>query len=239
MLTRRVKSAFLLFFEWLATIYLFTRYWLIGRSYTSFYARMMDMRVRRHRQWGLNLEKGFQLAYLKAHGLTTDMRFLDYGCGAVAAGRHFMEYLEEGRYVGVDISPDVLEEGRRRTAEWGLMSKNPTLLLDDGTLSSLAGRQFDIIWAQSVLTHMPPEDIERLLRKIPPLMSDSGAFYATISRDDRRVRSRRMKDWFYPVSFIQQAAQDGGLTATVMPDWRHPNDPDGIDTLVRFTRAGV
>lgn len=235
--SRRLKSACLLLIEKLATIYCFVRYWLIGRSYTAFYARMMDLRVRRYRQWGLHTDKQFQLEYLKAHGLEPSMSLLDYGCGAAAAGRYFIDYLEEGHYVGVDISTGVIQEGRRRISKWGIEAKKPILLLDDGSLDSLLGlgRRFDVVWAQSVLTHMPPQDIEQLLCRIQGVMNEHSTFYANFARTDHQIRSSRMKDWYYPVEFMERAAAAAGMNVTVMSDWQHPNDAKGIDTLVRFT----
>jgi len=48
----------------------------------------MDLIVSRRPDWGLDLNKRFQLDYLIAHGLKPSMDFLDYGCGAIAAGRN-------------------------------------------------------------------------------------------------------------------------------------------------------
>lgn len=206
-----------------------------GTPYASFYARMMDVRLQYNPTWGLTSATDYQLEFLKTQGLDPSMHFLDYGCGAAAAGQHFIRYLDPGHYTGADVSEGVLAEAQRRIAEWGLDTKEPNfLLLPEGRLDPLVGRRFNIIWAQSVLTHMPPEDIRNLLSCIAGLLEEGGAFYATFARGDV-IRQSQLKDWYYPVEAIFDLARGCGLRAKLVPTWRHPDDPAGTDTLARIT----
>lgn len=209
---------------------------LTGSSYINYYAERMDRIIRRNPNWGLNLNKKFQLDYLKTHGLSVDMKFLDYGCGALAAGIHFIEYLEPSKYLGVDISKQVLDEGERRIQKNGLAVKKPRLHhIPEGSLDALKGERFDIIWAQSVLTHMPPDDIKRLFRNIRCHMNEKTIFYATVARNEEGIRQKRFKDWMYDVEFLRKESGDCGLHLDIMPDWKHPEDPAGKDTLMKLT----
>lgn len=209
---------------------------LRGRSYSEYYARRMDRIVRRNPNWGLNLNKRFQLDYLRAHSLTPEASLLDYGCGALAAGIYFVEYLLPGRYVGVDISAEVLAEGQKRLENKNLLEQRPELYrIESGSLAVLGNRQFDIIWAQSVFTHMPPEDIHNLLRDIRHHMHTKSRFYATFARTDGDSHQKRFKDWYYNVDFFRQEGGLSNFCVEIMTDWKHPNDPTGRDTLAQFT----
>jgi SAM-dependent methyltransferase len=198
---------------------------LRGGDYVGFYAKKMD-RLATHspeRATGTPENRRFQIDYLRTHGLIPDSYMLDLGCGTVAAGVHFVGYLDAGRYVGADISRQCLDVGGRRLAEAGLSNKEAALvLLPGGSLAPLAGKAFDIIWAQSVLTHMPPEDIRRMLTAARSLLRPGGLFYATFAFDPAGVRQRKTKDWYYSEDAIGRIAHETGYDAEVLRDWRHP-----------------
>src|SRR5205807_6035012 len=44
-----------------------------------------------------------QFEFLTGNGLKPHHRLLDVGCGALRGGLHFIRYLDEGNYVGVDL----------------------------------------------------------------------------------------------------------------------------------------
>jgi ubiquinone/menaquinone biosynthesis C-methylase UbiE len=208
---------------------------LTGSSYVAYYASRMDSIVSRNPAWGLSLDRSFQLDYLRTHGLAPGMALLDYGCGALAAGILFIQYLDTSRYFGVDISSKALEEGRRRLGGQGLEHKKPTLVhLKDLSLAGLEGRRFDVIWAQSVFTHMPPDDIRAALAQLRTLMDASSRFYATYGWSAQGPVQKRYKDWYYNLPYFNAVAKEAGLAVEEMGDWRHPADPEGLDRMLRF-----
>jgi SAM-dependent methyltransferase len=222
--------------ERLREAWLYARHRLSGSSYVGYYADRMDRVVTRNPGWGLNLNKRFQLEYLVAHGLLPTTRFLDFGCGALAAGLHFVAYLERGGYTGTDISQEALRQGAQRLQDARLADKGARLVhLSSTSLSPLAGAQFDIGWAQSVFTHMPPADIRAVLAQLPPLLAPAGCFYATYAWSATGPEQRQFKDWYYNFDFFRDAAASARLSVEPMPDWKHPDDPRGVDLLVRFT----
>ncbi len=50
---------------------------------------------------------------------------LDIGCGTLRGGRHFIGYLDAGRYTGMEISKQVLAYGEKLLVERGLVEKQP------------------------------------------------------------------------------------------------------------------
>lgn len=232
-LPKRVASRF---YGYLREALWYAQHLAKGTSYAEYYADRMNRIVTRNPDWGLNLNRFFQLGYLKSRGLTPQATLLDYGCGALSAGVHFIGYLEPGNYVGVDISKKVLSEGQSRLERTGLSGRQPSLHLLDGNLDFILGkRQFDFLWAQSVLTHMPPEDILLLLRDIRRHMHGGSQLFTTFAKTSGKPRQKQFKDWYYNQEFFIAAAVTHGFDVEFMPDWSHPDDPAGNDMLARFT----
>lgn len=235
-LSKRLASRL---YEYLREAVWYARHLVSGTSYAEYYADRMNRIVTRNPDWGLNLNRRFQLEYLKARGLVPQSTLLDYGCGALAAGIHFIGYLDPDKYVGLDISREVLREGERRLDRIGLTSRQPNLRLLDGDLVAVLGeRQFDFIWAQSVLTHMPPEDILILLRDIRQHMHGRSQLFTTFAHTKGKPRQKQFKDWYYNREFFIQAAATYGFDVEFMSDWNHPDDPAGNDMMARFTLKG-
>jgi SAM-dependent methyltransferase len=72
---------------------------------------------RSHKSWLAIGE--MQFAYLRRHGLRPGHTMLEIGCGNLRAGRLFIEYLDEGHYTGVEISPAILAAAERTIEEYG------------------------------------------------------------------------------------------------------------------------
>jgi len=184
----------------------------------------------------------WQFEYLRKQGLARTDRFLEYGCGSASAGKHVIDYLEPGKYVGVDISSQSIEIGREIIRQHGLDAKAPALhVLPDGAVDCLAGLQFDVIWAQSVLTHTPPPVTEQILANVAPLLAPEGRFFSTIARIESGIRQVQFHRWYYDIAYFEETAPRLGYDLRVLDDWEHPHDGKGLaearDTMLLFTRA--
>ena len=168
---------------------------LRGGSYTDFYERMMDRRARG--AWtgksgaavtGTPEERRRRFApeYFATHGwITPATTFLDYGCGGGATGVNFILHLGPGRYTGADISSECLERARGWVATCGLSHKNPNFVhLSGGSLAALAGKKFDVIYAQDVVVHMPPEAVRQLIRDMADFIHERSVFLLTFTYAD-------------------------------------------------------
>jgi len=216
---------------------------LRGGTYADFYAAKMD---RKARKIGVGVngrpeDKAFHLAFLKANGLQRSMDFLDYGCGAAAAGVHFIEFLDPGRYTGADVSAECLALARGRLDPAGLSDRRAEFLyLPGGSLSPLAGRQYDIVWAQSVLTHLPADWVAIVFKAVAEMMRRDAACFATFTYSDRPGRQSRVKNFDYHADELLEIANRVGLAGSVVDSWVHPASP--ADRMLRLvhapTRAG-
>jgi ubiquinone/menaquinone biosynthesis C-methylase UbiE len=209
-----------------------------GGSYADFYAAKMD---RKARKIGVGVngqpeDKAFHLAFLKRQGMVPSMNLLDYGCGAAAAGVVFIAFLDEGCYTGADVSREVLNLAQERLGPAGLVSKRPAFVhLDGGSLEALNGRQFDRIWAQSVVSHMPPEMVQALLHGVKTMLKPDGAFFATFTYSDRSGLQTRVKNFDYHPDDLMAMASAAGLSASVVEGWVHPTS--ALDRMLRVVHT--
>ena len=105
---------------------------------------------------GLPKDKEYHLEFLRQNGLKRSMCLLDYGCGAAASGITIIKYLDEGMYVGADVSRECLKLASERVEHFGLGDKAPSFLhLPGGSLEPIRNKKFDVIWlSQCSLTSL-------------------------------------------------------------------------------------
>lgn len=205
-----------------------------GESYLRYQERRYDQLWRADPEHFSSADRTFQLAYCRGHGLHPALRVLDFGCGPLAAGVHFIRFLEPGRYVAADLSAVALALGRRQIAAAGLADRRPRLvhLPAADWLGPLRGERFDLVWAQSVLTHMAPADVARLMAVLPELLTPTGCLLASFYLSPRRAgrmgarreggRREDIKDWSYDRGTLVRLAAVAGLAAAVLDDFHHP-----------------
>ena len=171
-----------------ATVVRACKFWLIWREkpYSQFYSARQDKlaledpKVAVGGRWE-ELGK-LQFDFLLDKGLQPQHRLLDLGCGSLRAGLWFIRYLECGNYYGMDISPNIIEAGRRFLIEAGLESHEPHLTVNYNLkFEGLSDVTFDYIIAQSVFTHMPGNDIEECFANLHGILKRSGVFYASFN----------------------------------------------------------
>ena len=169
------------------------------------------------------------------YGLMPSHTFLDIGCGGLRGGIFVIEYLDKGNYTGNDISASILEYGEKLLKERRLEYKSPHLYKTDNLeFKELEGKKFDYIHAQSVLTHMPPKDVEILIRNVPKVMHKNSIFLTTIFKSKTgSIYDRRQKlNFYYPLSWMVKICESSGLKVEEIDDDR---EYIGKQTLLKIT----
>jgi ubiquinone/menaquinone biosynthesis C-methylase UbiE len=213
-------------------------------DYVDFYEERQDGILRRDPATFEKLNREWQIEFLRKHGLKPGDRMLDYGCGPAAAGVYFIEYLEAGKWVGIDISGESIRVGQELVDRKGLRDKRPELLYTPGgKLDALAGREFDVILAQSVFTHLPPDEIIAILQRLRPFLAPGGRLFASFSCTKKGIVQQQLHNWYYDREFIDTAAREAGLQWKALEDWVHPYQHHmpsfAKSTLALFTLAGA
>lgn len=182
-----------------------------------------------------------QFDFLANHGLKPDHKLLDIGCGSMRGGVHFVSYLKNGNYYGVDRDKALLDAGRNELETQGLLWKAPILEeISDFGFGRL-GAKFDFLLAQSVFTHLDLNNIMRCLVNVTKVMHPLGRLYATFflnhagptyldpiphtTSDGSRIDSHYSQDpYHYDLGVLEWIASQVGLKASYIGDWNHPRD---------------
>lgn len=103
---------------------------------------------------------------LEQFGDVKGKRVLDYGCGAAEGGIYFAKL--GANVVGVDVSPGMLETGKRLAAHHGV-SIETRLVTGDGIPAETG--EFDLIYGNGVLHHV---DLPRTRPELARILKDDG-----------------------------------------------------------------
>lgn len=187
----------------------------------------------------------WQLNTLKALGLLPHHKLLDLGCGTLRGGGHLIDYLETGRYVGVDPSSRLLSLAQDFIDDARALKSPHIVTLEDMVFAPA----FDFVWAQSVINHLEQPAVDVLAANISEALNLDGVWSATAQlggsiplygpphawRPDERVYA------VYPISLLSSIFFRHGLSLhQVTPERAHPGGLDvicGRHDLGAHTRA--
>ncbi len=180
-----------------------------------------------------------QFNFIIKNGLRPEDKFLDIGCGSLRGGIHFVKYLNQGNYCGIDREKHFLEAAREvELPNRQLEYKAPRLLCRNDFDFSKFGLEFDWALAQSVFSHLPWNSILRCLINLEKVLKKGGRFYATFFEDDRtgnqltplKHRPGGVVTYFdqdpfhYKFQVFLELAAKVSLRVENLGDWNHPRN---------------
>jgi SAM-dependent methyltransferase len=118
-----------------------------------------------YRVWQAPFAERKLAPFLKQIASRRPRRVLDVGCGPGTNARHFRDC----QYLGVDLNPSYIESA---TARYG-----PRFRVADVTRDSLGEGAWDCILLNSLMHHLPDESVDRLLARLPAMLSNDGAVH--------------------------------------------------------------
>jgi cyclopropane fatty-acyl-phospholipid synthase-like methyltransferase len=177
------------------------------------------------------------LTFLIESGLKPSHKLLDIGCGCLRGGVHYVNYLQESHYYGLDINASLIEAGKVEVEKSGLAAKKPKLIVDDKFSFDKFGEKFDFMVSVSVFTHLPMNIIVRCLISARENLAPNGIYYATffnaptpahietIEQQPGGIITNFDSDPFhYSVEELAYMAKLAKLTLNVIGDWGHPRN---------------
>jgi SAM-dependent methyltransferase len=192
-----------------------------------------------------------QLHFMIGEGLKPHHRLLDIGCGSLRGGVHFIRYLNEGNYVGIDSNSSLLDAGYNvELLGCGLQERMPRKnlictsdfdpLVPDGT--------FDFALAQSVFTHITLNTIRICFERTASKIKVNGRLYVTFFEIPANVLTGEafrhdpgglvtygsQDPYHYRFQDLKYAASEQLWTPHYIGDWDHPRG----QRIASFVRRG-
>ena len=191
---------------------------LKGKTWIEFYSGRLNKFVIQNQLLKKEINNSYiidgknDLKYLIKNGLKPNHNFLDYGCGFLKTGLYVIPYLKYGNYTGVDISIERIKEGEKLLEKNGIKKNEfKTIFVKDCKLKELSNMKFDFIYAGSVLTHMPPQDIIQLFYSLKNKFTKNGVMYFSFHQSQsEKFEQINIKDFLYPLSKIKKFAEEAG-----------------------------
>lgn len=187
--------------------------------------------VRTHREMvgGLWEQVGtLQFEYIKSQGLKPQDNMLDIGCGCLRGGRHFIRYLDKGKYYGIDKQTELLEAGKNEIGAEVLVNKQPVLVQSDSFDFSVVVSPPRFAVAQSVFTHLNPSDIILCLRNLRDVSDADTQFFCTFFEAEKKVlnmfNSHSSRKFDYTINQMEGFAKKSGWKMEYVGDWGHPRE---------------
>ena len=176
-----------------------------------------------------------QFQFMKAQGLLPQHKLVDVGCGAMRGGLHFVNYLNNGNYFGLDSNRSLIEAAKVELDDKGLLAKSPSLLVNDKFELFLFNTKFEYAIAISVFTHLFMNHITRCLVEIGKVLTPNGRFYATFFQAPHpahlkpmihypgKIKTHYDHDPFHSsIEEMQNLAARANLEVNLVKDWSHP-----------------
>ena len=137
---------------------------LSKQKYIDYYKTFIDEKAHKLKFQAKVIKTGnYDLELLKKLNLKKNNTLFEFGVGYLRSTKHFVEFLDTGKFVGNDISSKRIELGKKK---FPIIEKKKAKLIatKDNSFNWLKGRKFDFLYSYAVFCHMPIKDIEEVLK---------------------------------------------------------------------------
>jgi hypothetical protein len=110
---------------------------------------------------------------------SSSMRIMDYGCGSLRVGAHFIRDHDPDCYFGLDVTNDFYDYGRELIGSELFHEKRPRLAtISPDSLNEAAEFEPDIVISTACAFHVHPDEKSTYIRNILSIARKKGARFA-------------------------------------------------------------
>jgi SAM-dependent methyltransferase len=128
-------------------------------------------------------------------------RVVDYGCGSLRVGGHFIRYLNPNCYFGLDVTMGFIEIGKELVGKSLMTKKRPLFgAIEEASLARAAKFKADVVLSMSVCYHVLPDEAPDYFGNLARLTRAKGAklfFDASVSDEPVSDRVLSMPKDYY------------------------------------------
>jgi SAM-dependent methyltransferase len=177
--------------------------------------------------------------YVKQFDITPAYRMVDYGCGSLRVGAHFIRYLDRGHYFGLELASGLYELGQDVIGETMLAQKRPRFgLIDTDAMDEATAFGADIVYSTAVAFHVHPDELAQYHANLLKLTAKPGAilvFDTKISEQPLRYRTRA---WAWPMQMYLDALAPLRFEREILMQKREENGVPFENRILQFRRPG-
>ncbi|WP_147127019.1 class I SAM-dependent methyltransferase [Shimia ponticola] len=165
-----------------------------------------------------------QYHYLVSQGLRPDHKFLDIACGSLRLAQWLIPMLNTGNYFGLEAEPALVQAGLEQEMLYDIATFKQARFgygydFDFGFVP-----EFDMAIAQSLFTHLTPDDISLCLTNLAKVAGPESVLFFTYHEGEEMRPdgpSHANKTYRYPQSTIAEIAANSGWHCDFVGDWGH------------------
>lgn len=151
-------------------------------------------------------------------GLKRDHICVDYGCGSLRVGYHFIKYLDPGCYWGLDVNERFLRDGEDLIGKDLCAEKSPHLhLISDEAIARARNAEPDFIFSKSVLLHVHPNELETYFDRLTRLMGNHTRAIVDATICAQFVQFEPLS-WAYPKSVLEDVIASFGCSVSYIEE---------------------
>ncbi len=142
--------------------------------------------------------------YRKLFPFQPGSRVVDYGCGSLRIGAHFIRALDPGCFFGLDVTMGLIEEGKKLVGQGLLDEKRPLFgTIDEPSLDRAGNFAPDLVYSTAVCYHVYPEEAPAYFDNLLRLTHRPGAVLLfDVSVSDQPVTEHALS---MPLDYYKQA----------------------------------
>jgi len=176
-----------------------------------------------------------QFDFIVQQGLQPSDCFLDVGCGALRGGKHFIQYLDKGNYLGIDREVELVKRGIEK--ELGVefvIEKRPEFVISNVFEFNKFNKVPQFSLALSLFTHLIPNEIEVCLSNLRSFVNEGHMFFATFFEGDsskNQSESHSLDHFEYSRSELMLIGEKHSWKPHYVGSWNHPRE----QMMMRYT----
>ena len=195
-----------------------------GVTYSQYYTTHVASKVRTgdraHNSLGVNIVTGTITEFWETGarqarrmmglgGVEPSHRVVEYGCGSLRIGAHFIKLLDRGNFFGLDIIPDFYELGCPAVGLDLLAEKAPKLaVISPQSVAEAAAFRPHLVFSHAVHIHVHPDDQRRYFENLSIIAGAPGTtlvFNAMLHNEPVRYKTL---GWAWPEDHIKRQLPD-------------------------------